>query len=490
MDFVAANHAWAEAHPEEADKLRQAKIAAENGEQTQQDGQPAPGSVEAQIQQAEGGQPKPGDQPAAAAAATPARIDEWTGKSPELKAAFEKNPALQAEVMEMARGYEAAQKVIDIVATPEEAQFAVEHANRLVTLQANWMLSAEDPQMLAAAWEQTVDMFKERDQNGAEVKGPDGKPVLGADFKPFVRKAASAAIADAVAPVSASIAALTEKLKGNYPSEEARAADAQALEELNYEKAAYDYVLDRLGRPAGAASTLPKLPANATPEQLAFQQQLEAQQAALNAKTGKETTATRREAQARVDRDVQTHFETGINTAIESYVNAMKARGEYLPDFVLTDKHINPQTQQPTKVSDFGARAYLALNAKINGNPLHVAKLRSLQALGAAGAEARKAEVTRLTNLYLPKIIEGRVKDIQDGIRGAGKQAQPAGGPGTVARVEPQSQGTVVPSAMTGAEVRQWAEAEAAKDPSWANMTDTDKERLTIQLAARKRWGG
>jgi hypothetical protein len=341
--------------------------------------------------------------------------------------------------MEMARGFEAAKAVTDIVGTPEEAQFAVENANRLVTLQANWMLGADDPEAQNAAWDQVVEMFESRDDQGKPINGPDGKHQLDPDFKPFVHKAASTAIQDFTSAADGQIAALQAKLQGSYPTEEARAADADALQNAQYEKAAFDFVMSKLIQPSGGSTALPALPPDATPQQIAFQKQLEDQQKDLDAKMGKQGAQSRKAANQAINNEVQQHYETGINQAIESHIAAMKERGEYLPEFILSDKWINPQTNQPTKVSDFGARVYLALNAKINGNPLHAAKLRSLEALGARGKEARKAEVTRLTNLYLPKIIEGRVQEIQDGIRAS--SSKPSATPlGKVARMEPQSQ--------------------------------------------------
>jgi hypothetical protein len=499
MAFISANSSWSLAHPEEAEKIRDARVAAENGETVEETPAAAvpvtqpEASIAETVNAAEGEQSKtdkPAETPAvSASAATPAKIDEWTAKSPELKAAFEKNPELQTEVMEMARGFEAAKAITDIVGTPEEAQFAVENANRLVTLQANWMLGADDPEAQNAAWDQVVEMFESRDDQGNPINGPDGKHQLDPDFKPFIHKAASTAIQDFTASADGQIASLQAKLQGSYPTEEARAADADALQNAQYEKAAFDFVMSKLNQPSGGSTALPALPPDATPQQIAFQKQLEDQQRDLDAKMGKQSVQSRKTANEAINNEVQQHYETGINQAIESHIAAMKDRGEYLPEFILSDKWINPQTNQPTKVSDFGARVYLALNAKINGNPLHIAKLRSLESLGARGKEARKAEVTRLTNLYLPKIIEGRVKEIQDGIR-ASSSKPPATPLGKVARMEPQSQGTPAVSTMDASQIRSWAEAEAAKDPGYDSMDARTREQLIITLGAKKRFGG
>jgi hypothetical protein len=303
-----------------------------------------------------------------------------------------------------------------------------------------------------------------------------------------------------MAPVDARIAELTAKVAtGVYPSEEAKAADVEALEDAKYAKAAFVYTLSELEKKAGGgtpASKLPALPPNATPEQIAYQKELERQQAELDAKQGVQSAATRRAAAAAVNRDVQNHYEAAVNTVIDAKINGMKERGEYLPDFVLNDKYINPETHKATNVSDFGAKCYLELTAKINSSPVTVAKLRNLEALGPAGKETRQAELTRLTNLHLPTIIDERVKAIQDGIRES-QSRKPA--PGTVApgeaapagapRVEPASAGTVQPAVLSKEQVRSWAEQEAAKQQGFEGLTETQKEQLIISLSARKRAG-
>lgn len=490
--FIEDSGSWSLLHPEEANKLRSQRFAEEDGDTTAE--APAESIAEA-VAKVEDTKPE-GEKPPAAeavAAATPAVVDEWVGKSPELKAAFDKSPELRSAIMEMARVNEAAKPVLDIVSTPEEAQFAVEHANRLVSLQTNWMLSSEDPEMIGPAWDQTVEMFKERDQNGKEIL-ENGKPKLGADFQPFVRKAAASAMTDFSDGAKGQIAALEAKLQGVYPNEAAREADEDALENAKYELAAFDFVMNRLNTP-GETSTLPALPANATEEQKAFQKQLEEKQRKLDEQQGKTTASGRKAAREATNKDVQRSLEVGLNDYIETRVNEMKERGEYLPEFVLQDKWINPRTGATTNVSAFGAKLYLALDAKVKSNPIHMAKLASLEALGAAGKDARIAEVKRLRELYLPKLFDAEVKRIQDGIRGAAKKpaagvVDPTGNNAGKPRVEPQSAGTVVPQSMNDAQLRTWAEGEAAKTPGFSGMSRAQQEETILSLQYAKKYGG
>ena len=101
------------AHEAEAAKIREAKIAAEDGIETAPATAPEAATTDA-VKAAEGEKPaepaKPAGEPVAAA--TPAVIEEWTGKSLELKAAFEKDPELKGRIMEMARQNEAAAPIL------------------------------------------------------------------------------------------------------------------------------------------------------------------------------------------------------------------------------------------------------------------------------------------------------------------------------------------------------------------------------------------
>lgn len=485
LDFTRANTEWVQEHPEEAAKLR----AQRYGEAEPEPAAPTPEAKTADVvKQAEGEPEKKADVPAApAAAATPAKLDEWIGKSPELKAVFDANPDLRSEIMEMARANESAKPILDIVGTPEEAQFAVEHANRLIGLQTNWMLTAEDPEMIGTAFEQTREMFKERDKDGKEILGADGKPKMAPDYHHFKRAFSKADIQEFADSAGAQVTALEQKLQGVYPNDQAKEADSEALEDAKYAKAAYDFVLYQLANQAESGSAMPALPPDATPAQKEFQKKLEEERKSLDAQKGKTTTAERKAARAAVRKEVQTHYESGLNSRIENHVKAMKDRGEYLPEFVLTDKWINPATGKVTGLSAFGVKIYQQLTDKINGNPIHRATLANLEVHGESGKEARKAEITRLQDLYVPELIQAEVERIQDGIRAAAGEKKASAA--TVARVEPQSQGTVVPGAMSSQEVRKWAETEAAKQPGFEAASPMDREAMIISLAMKKRFG-
>jgi hypothetical protein len=485
------NGAWLIQHPQEAAKLQSERLKAED--QPFAPTEPAAEAVPAVEPEKPAEAPKPPEAPVAAA--TPAVIEEWTGKSPELKAAFDAHPEIKAAVMGMARENEAAKPVLEIVSTKEEAQFAVEHANRLVTLQTNWIMAAEDPDMVGPAFDQTLEMFMERDANGAIVKGADGQPKMAPDYDIFEGKFAAGKVARVGKGFDARIKELQTRLAGNYASDEARTADEAALEQADYSKKAVDYVLELINRPATGGTSLPALPANASPEQVAYHEQLKAERAELDKSKGVQTAESRKAARTALTQEVGRTWSKSVDDHISSHIAQMKERGEYLPDFVLSDKWINPATQKVTGVTDFGARCWINLNNKIFGNPIHRATLADLEAKGAAGKEARLAELNRLTNLYLPKIIQTRVDEIQQGIRGQGKPPAPgtvapgASAPAGAPRLEPQSGGIVAPKSMNDDQLMTWAREEAAKTENFAMMSTKDKEELIMQAYARKKYG-
>jgi len=113
--------------------------------------------------------------------------------------------------------------------------------------------------------------------------------------------------------------------------------------------------------------------------------------------------------------------------------------------------------------------------------------------MGAAGEQARQAELTRLTNKYLPKILQTRIKEIQQGIRDMGKKpAAAAAGNGSqpVARVEPSTAATVMPQNMPDGDLNKWAQAEAMKRPEWAGSNTQEREALIGEIYAKKKFFG
>ncbi len=489
--FMHDNHTWGMEHPEEAQKLREARLAAEEGTEAAVAPE-AVATVEA-VKAAEGEKPAEPAKPADAVpeAATPAVIEEWTSQSPELKAAFEKSPELKSRIMTMAREHAEAKPILELVPTKESAQFAVDHANRLINVQSAYMLGVDDPEMADKAWEQTREMFIETDAQGKPILGADGQPKLAPDYDILVTRGALEKLTPLHNSLKEIADGIEQRLKGVYPSEEAREADAGALEQAKYNAAAINYTLQLLKHQSAGESELPELPPDATPQQKAFQEKLKAEQAKLDESKGVQRKEATKAARQAVTKEVDNEWSTHVDTNVKNHIQAMLDRKEYIPDYVLNDKFINPVTQKVTNLSDLAVRTWFELNRRLLADPERRMKLMQYELMGKAGKEQRLARLKDFTAKELPKIVNARVTEIQNGIRGAEKKkAEMDAAKPPLARIEPQSQGTVAPTGMSRDDIHKWAEVEAAKDPNWGAMSRADRAALTMSIASKKMFGG
>jgi hypothetical protein len=479
------NGNWLVNHPEEA-----ARLDLQRRQELDPDFKPEPAAETPAVDPDKPADAKP-PADAAVSAATPAVIEEWTSKAPELKAVFEKYPEIQSAMMETARNLEGAQKVLDVVSTPEEAITAVSTAHQMYSLQANWMLAAEDPAMVGPAFENTRKLFMETDANGQPVM-ENGQPKMAPDYEIFSGKFADEKVGRVGGRFDGRIKELQTRLAGNYATEEARTADEQALEQADYSKRAVDYVLELLKQDIPGESSLPKLPANATAEQIEFQKQLEEREKANAAKEGRTTKESRVAARKAEKAEVQAAYEGQVFQVIDSNLAAMKEHGEFIPDFVIHDKWINPQSGKVSALTAFQVKIYQQLNEKIN--KLHGLKILELEALGAAGKQARIDLMKEKVGKYAPKMIQDEVARIQKGIKGGQPKppgtVNPAGNNSAVPRLEPASGATVQPSAQGDDQLMAWARTEAAKDPSFATSNERDREALVMEKFSNKKFFG
>jgi hypothetical protein len=350
--------------------------------------------------------------------------------------------------MATARAAEAAKPILSIVPTVEEAKFAVDNANRILTLEHKFALAPESPEMAEAAFNDFVGLFNVVDEKGQPVKAADGTPLMTESFDFLSRKLTTGALTGFTKDAKESLAALKAKVEtGVYPSEEAKAADQALLEDTDYKIKAFEYVAELLGQ-EDAENALPELPPDATPAQKAFQEQLKVQQAELNKNKQTNTRASRVQARAEFEARINTNWGNGVGEYIDNTLKAMRERGEVIPDVVLEQKYTNPVTGQVTQARAFGVLVAQEFNRKCDSIPSVLRKKQELAALppGPQTEALRNAENARLRELYLPDIFNAHVTRIQNGIREmSGKSQEKQQKIATVARVEPQSGGAPSP---------------------------------------------
>jgi hypothetical protein len=476
VKFIQAHDQWAQDHPEEAAAAVAARAAAE-GIVPPEGQAPEPVKVE---------EPAPPAEAPPATEKLPEAFDAVVQKDPALKAALEANPEAQKLVMEAARTSAAAAPVLAIVPTVEAAQFMAGHANTALDIRHNMLMGIENPAAAEAGFNGLVSQFIETDDKGIAMKDAAGKPVYGKDLDiGLLTPGTKMKLGGMLEQTLQQIKDLETKTKGVYPTQAAKDADLAALDDANYTRDAFNYVMSLLS-PAEDGG-LPALPPDATPEQKATQERLERQMAEFRA----EREAAGKGAQAK---DIQTFENTlrldwqrEVGKGLDDHLAAMKARGEYIPDYIVTRKWVDPTSKQETSFPSLAVEILNEFDSRVMGIPTERAELQRLQRLGRPGEQQRKANAARLRVTYLGPIIQRHVTEIQNGLREsqAAEEARRSAA-GTVARVEPTTTGAGgAPAALTDAQIEEKATAMVKADPRWAAADQ--EERAAIMMTARTR---
>lgn len=481
--------------PDTADGFTEWVMANEKWKMDHPDGEAAPDAVQPVAEPKPGDEaPKPAEaQPAAEVSpATPQALDEWTTKDPAFKAALDGNPELKGQVMSMARVAAAAQPILDIIPTIEDATFAVDTSRQFIGLRSDFMMAPESPELGEQAWGNFVSLFHETDDAGKPILDAAGQPKLGQDFDFIAQKFTTGALGSKTTEVESGYNELKKRVdSGVYPNQAAKDADVAKLQEAEYSLAAYKYVAENL---LGAAEEdkLPDLPADATPEQRAFQERLKAQQDELNKTKQSNSKNGRVEARQKFEGEMNQSWGAGVGEELDNWMTAARARGEFIPQVVLEQKWVNPKTNQVTNISNFAAQVQIDFNRRVNSIPTVLNKLKELNALpvGEPARQARAAYASKLRSQYLKPIIEAHVKRIQDGIReqsaASGQREQRVG---EIARVEPNTGSPVTPKSLTEAQITEKARTLAQQDPAWSQMSSSEQYSAMIVAAERVRYG-
>lgn len=463
-DFIEANERWKQEHPDEAAVAAEAdRTAAEAAR---------PGAEP----KAEAEAPKPEEKPAEAAPAgtvtaqTPQALDELLTRNAALKAALDASPADKEALMATARAAEAAKPILQLVPTVEEARFALDHANQFLGLQRKFALAAEMPEVGEQAFHDFVSLFHVTDDKGNVVKDAAGAPKLTESFDFLSRKLTTGALGAGLADAQAQVAALKKQVEtGVYPSEAARAADMEKLDDAEYDIKAFDYVMKKLAAAGDDELQLPELPADATPAQRELQERLARQVEEANKEKASGSKAARIQARKEFEANMNQEYGRGIGTYLASEVQARKDRGEYIPDLVLNRKWIDPATRQQTDYPDFAIRMAMEFTNKVQSIPSVNDELMKLEAMGPAAKEARLARWEQLRAHYLPEIVDNYLTSVQNEVRqmsaqSTARQEKVA----TVARVEPQTtQQPAAPVSLQGDALEARAAELLANDPEY-----------------------
>jgi hypothetical protein len=469
---VRDHNAWTEANP---------KPPTPEGEGQQ------PAAAEQTAEEVAAAQPEAAGEAAEPAGPLPVEFEAAINGDATLKAALEANPTAHKLIMDSARQLEAARPVLEIVPTVEDAQFMSMHANTMLDLRHNALLGVENPDARGEFLERMRNEFIETDDKGQPMLDADGKPMMGKDYDLcLLTPVTSEKLGGMQQRMAATVTALEQKLKGYYPSEEAKEADQKRLDDLKDDQENLGWTLELLKMEGGTNETaLPPLPADATPAQRATQERLER----LKADLDKEREASGKGKQIADVKAFETQrrfsWQGGVGKAIDEYLTAAKERGEVVSDYHIQQKWVDPQTKQQMDVSAFAVTVLNEFDAAVMGMTKERNEIQRLVRLGPAGRQLRDANDARLRTTYLEPIIRKNVKAIQDGIRQSQKAEEERRGKiSKVARTEPQTAATAGPQPnLTEEQIQEKAMALVLRDPRWKAADEND--RRTMLMVAR-----
>jgi hypothetical protein len=482
--FVREHDDWAQQNPEAYAKAHPGlATSAEEKQDTEPGAEDKQAADAAKVEE-------PGK--AAEVGPLPQEFEAAIANDPALKAALEANPAAQTLIMDAARKLEAARPVLEIVPTVDDARFMATNANTMLDLRHNALLGIESPEARQGFWTGLKSQFVETDDKGNQVMDAQGRPVLGKDYDAcLLTPAANEKLTGKLTQINAVVAELTEKLKGHYPSEAAKAADQKRLDDLKDDSEAIGWVTEMLKLEGQGDTALPALPADATPEQKKFQERLERERDELR----KEREAAGKGAQTNTVKAFESEQRIGwqreVGKGIDQYLAEARERGEVIPDYILQERWIDPATKQPTQFPRLAVTILGEYDNTVMGMTRERNEIQRLERLGPAGRALREANAARLRKDYLTPIIQKHVKAIQDGIRqSTAAEAKRRGEIAKVARTEPQSGAT--PGAqpqLTEAQLTEKAQALAQSDPRWRSADQDERQIMLMTARTTVKWG-
>jgi hypothetical protein len=484
--FIEANEKWKAEHPDEAAKAAEAAAKEAEGR--------APGAQPEEVKPAEAPKPEEPKAPEAAKPAgelpTPQEFDSLLAAKPAFKALFDADPEAKTAVMDLARAVEAARPIIDMLPTVAEAEFAVKTGNQFLDLQHKFAMSTEVPEVGEQGFKDFVNLFQIVDDKGQPVM-ENGAPVMAPSFDFLSKKLTTGAITNSVTSAKAEADRLAAQVaNGTFPSEEAKEAARTAAVDADYKYKALKYVGELLAQDDEGPG-LPDLPADATPAQRAFQDELKRQQEALKQTKTTATKEARVKERVAFERHINGQWGDGVGEYVENEIKARRDRGEALPDLILQQTWINPVTQQATKIPRYAAEIYNEFNAKVHSIPTVHEKLLNLELQGPQAKAARLEYFKELRTLYLPKITDKYFSALSAGLKQMSDQSRTKQEKvAEVARVEPQTGGTpATPQALTGDSLTAKVLENLKDNPEYKAAGRTEKAEMEIIERERIRAG-
>ncbi len=436
--------------------------------------------------------PEAGAQPAPAkpeeAAALPRQLAEMLEAKPERKAFLDADPELKGALFTNAKRLAKLEPLGERFPTVADADFAIDATTQLVSLKTASMRMLDNPESADQVLSLLDQQFAVVDKDGRPVVGADGKPEYAPDRRPFIDAVIGREVAQYKQQFSTEIAQLKAKLaSGVYPNEAAKAMDTQRLDNLEY-AALWADMWDGIRTGEYFKTAAPEIPADATPEFKAWaeneKKRLADESAAIDAKkqgaSKEERTAQKAQFQSQVRSDMGSTAGKLIGETLRQVVDD----GQYIPQFYLQEKHIDPATGKETNTSALAARIFIQFENEMmkpgSRTMMEIAQHELLPANDQT-REIRKGYYQRKAAEIIPGLVEKEIERIQGLVKlDSDEQAKRLTARQQAAQPEPSTGGSGLPQNASDEQIYAAAEEAAKKNPLFANASPQDKQAMII----------
>jgi hypothetical protein len=497
---LTAVHNWRREHPGESLKQDEGtenreQVAADTGAATKQATEPgkAPGEPGA----TEPAKPADGTEPAAPAAeaapATPRQLAELMEKSPEFGAFMEAHPEVKGPVFALARKLAEAEPILAIAPTVGDAQFLQEQASNQVALKTASLRTIDNPESVPEFLNLFDQQFQQVDAEGKPVVDTQGNPVFDPDHQAVVGGLVNREIGKWSTKNANEIQQLETKLAGHYPSEAARALDAQRLENLKYAQLALD-VIDQIRDGSFFEVGPPALPEGATEEQKAWFEQQQAELARQRQELEDKKKGAGKEERAAQAQQFNTAVRGDMGTTAGKMIAEALAKveesGAYIPEMYKQEKYRDKNGQE-WNTPRIAAEIFIQFENELmkpGSKTLYEITQHQLLPANEQTRKIRQEYYARKAADIIPRLVDAEVERIQNLVKvDQEKMGERLKARNQAAQPEPSTGGSSLPQNASREQVLKAAEEAASKLPEWAGANPHDRQAMLLTQFHRLR---
>lgn len=468
---MKADHEWRKTHPEGEKPAAPVEPA------------PAPG---AEAAPAEAVKPAEGAEGAPAVAATPQQLADLMQKSPEFGAFMEAHPEVKGPVFQMARKLAEAEPILAIAPTLGDAQFLQEYAASQVALKTASLRTIDNPESVPEFLNLLDSQFQQVDQDGKPKLDAGGQPIYDPDRAAVLGGIVNRELQSYATQLGTELEQLKTKLGGYYPSEAARNADQQRLDNIEYLQVALD-VINQFRDGTYFETGPPELPADATEEQKAWFKQQTDELARRKQELDNERKGASKEertaARATFSSNVRSDLGLSAGNVIATALKAVEDSGAYIPEMYKQEKYRDSSGREyntPRLATELFIQFENELMKPGSRSAMDIAQ-HELLPQNDQTRQIRKDYYARKAAEMIPGMVDKAVARIQDLVKvDQSKQQARLEERRRATNPEPATGSSSLAAGASDAQILQAAEDAAKKLPEFAAASPRDQQAMIL----------